>query len=182
MLFKFDIKINDHDYLEYNNFVILKSNYGKKQLTSFRIIMAALLAVWILFLLYNGGFSKDAFINIIPQVVLLVLFQVVLTPFFKFVMKGTVKRLIKNGKKAYSPNSVMEFYDNDFKEITDDNETKQKYTAIDRVSIIEGKNIYIHINSLMAYILPFACFESDEQRQAFIEFLKTKCNNVDVMQ
>lgn len=182
MLFKFDIKVNDNDYLEFNNFVILKSQYGKKQLMSFRIIMAVLLTLWILFLLYNGGFSKDAFIGVIPQLLLLVLFQVLLTPFFKFVMKGTVKKLNRNGKKGYSPNSVMEFYNDDFVERTDEYETRQKYSSIDRVSVIDGKTIYIHINNLMAYILPFACFESNEQRQAFIEFLKTKCNNVDVMQ
>ncbi len=182
MLFKFDIKLNDNDYLEYNNFVILKSRYGKKQLMSFRIIMAALLSAWILLLLYNGGFSKDAFIGVIPQVILLVVFQVVLTPFFKFVMKGTVKRLNKNGKKGYSPNSVMEFYVDDFVEKTDEYETRQKYTAIDKVSIIEGKTIYIHINNLMAYILPITCFESCEQRGRFIEFIKTKCSNVDVIQ
>ena len=81
---------------------------------------------------------------------------------------------------GYSPVSDMEFYDESFIETTPENKTEQKYSAIERISVITDKVIYIHINTVMAYILPIYCFESKEQYAEFLEFIKTKCKNIDV--
>lgn len=180
MLFEFNIKQTDDDYLEFNKFWMLHSHYGKKQIKSIRVIIAVMWIVFILISLFGGGFTLDSFIGIIPYIILLVLFEVGVTPFVKLILKTTIKNLKKSGKMGYSPKSTMEFYDGEFIEKTDENETRQKYTAIERVSIVAGKNIYIHINNLMAYILPWYCFDDDEQRAQFIEFIKAKCETVDV--
>lgn len=73
----------------------------------------------------------------------------------------------------------MEFCDDCFTEITDEAKTEVKYSAVERISIISGKVIYIHINKLMAYIIPIYSFESKEQYSSFISFIKTKNNNID---
>ena len=39
---------------------------------------------------------------------------------------------------------------------------------------------YIHVNNIMAYILPLSCFETKEQYESFLDFMKTKCANIDV--
>ena len=157
-----------------------KSHYGKRQIRNFRIAIAIILLFFILVYAYGGGFSLDAFLNAMPCIILFLLFEIGIVPFLKLVTRYTVKSLKKSGKAGYSPKSVMEFYDDSFIEITDENETRQKYTAIERVSIISGKNIYIHINTVMGYILPFDCFENDSQHESFIEFIKTKCSNIDI--
>ena len=36
MLYKFNTKMTDEDYLEFNKFWMLKSHYGKKQILSLR--------------------------------------------------------------------------------------------------------------------------------------------------
>ena len=180
MLFRFNIKQTDEDYLEFKKFWMLRSHYGKKQITTFRISIAVIIGVVILLSLFGGGFSLDAFWGVIPYIILLALFEIGVVPFFTIFLKLTVKNLKKSGKMGYSPKSVMEFYDDEFTEATDENETRQKYSAIERVSIVTGKNIYIHINNLMAYILPWYCFDSNDQRDSFIQFIRTKCENVDV--
>ena len=44
---------------------------------------------------------------------------------------------------------------------------------------VVGENaIYIYKSALKAYVLPFSCFESKEQYDAFVEFIKTKCETV----
>ena len=81
---------------------------------------------------------------------------------------------------GYSPVSEMEFYDESFIEITSDNKTEQKYSAIERVSVITDKVVYIHVNNVMSYILPLSCFESKEQYNNFLDFVRSKCANIDV--
>ena len=81
---------------------------------------------------------------------------------------------------GYSPVSEIEFYDESFVEITPDNKTEQKYSAIERVSVVTDKVVYIHVNNVMSYILPLTCFESKEQYDTFLDFVRSKCANIDV--
>ena len=46
--------------------------------------------------------------------------------------------------------------------------------------IITDKIIYIHVNNLLAYIIPLNCFNSKEEYNDFISFIKTKCQTIDV--
>lgn len=86
----------------------------------------------------------------------------------------------KSGKMGYSPVAVLEFYQDSFVEITPENKTEQKYTAIERISIVDNKILYLHVNNVMAYMLPLSCFAGKEQYDAFLEFMATKCTYIDV--
>ena len=130
--------------------------------------------------LFGGGFSASAWLGIIPYVILLVLFELLLNPFFVWVLKNNIKSLKSKGKMGYSPVAEMEFYDERFIEVTPDTKSEQKYSAVERVSVITDKVIYIHVNNVASYILPLSCFESNEQYNEFLDFVKTKCTNVDV--
>ena len=180
MKFQFNVNINEEDYLDYNKFWMLRSHYGKKQMSTFRIIIAVIIGLIILISLYGGNFTFDSFIGIIPMAILLVLYELLLSPLFVLFLKCHLKSLKKKGKMGYSPSSVIEFYEDVFIETTPDNKTEQKYSAIERVSVVDNKVIYIHVNNIMSYILPFSCFESSEQYNEFFEFIKTKCLNIDI--
>ena len=136
----------------------------------------------ILFLLslFGGEFSAAAWIGIIPYAILLVLFELLLNPLLCWILKSNIKSLKSKGKMGYSPVSEIEFYDESFVEITPDNKTEQKYSAIERVSVITDKVVYIHVNNVMSYILPLSCFESKEQYNNFLDFMRSKCANIDV--
>ena len=180
MNFKFNINLNDNDYLNYNTFWTIKSPYGKKQMLKFRITIAILFVAISFLSLFGGGFSADAWIGIIPYAILLVLYELLLNPLFCWILKGNIKSLKAKGKMGYSPVSEIEFYDESFIEITPDNKTEQKYSAIERVSVITDKVVYIHVNNVMSYILPLSCFESKEQYNNFLDFVRSKCANIDV--
>lgn len=180
MEFKFSVNLTDKDYLEYNKFWMLRSPYGKKQLRLFRFIIGAIIIVFSLISLISGGFSLDAFIGIIPLLILFVVFQALLKPLLKFSLKAQVKTLKKSGKMGYSPSATIEFWDDCFTEITPDNKTEQKYSAVERVSVVDGKVIYIHINNVLSYILPIISFESKAQYGSFLEFVKSKGIDIDV--
>ena len=90
-----------------------------------------------------------------------------------------VKTLKKRGKMAYSATSELEFFEDILVETTPTNRTEQKYSAVERISVVGDNVIYIHISTIGAYILPSSCFESSQQRQDLLEFLKTKCSTID---
>ena len=75
---------------------------------------------------------------------------------------------------------VKELGPGEIVEITPDNKTETNYSAVERISIVDNKMIYIHVNNVMAYILPISCFESTEQYNSFMDFIKTKCSDIDV--
>jgi len=180
MKFQFNINVSDDDYFEYNRFWMLRSHYGKKQITAFRIVIAVIMGVYILISLYGGNFTFDSFIGIIPMAILLIIFELLLSTLFVSFLRCHLKSLKKKGKMGYSPSSVIEFYEDVFIETTPDNKTEQKYLAIERVSVVDNKVIYIHVNNIMSYILPFSCFESEAQYNEFFEFIKIKCSNIDI--
>ena len=180
MIFKFNVELSDKDYLDYNIFWTLKSPYGKKQMMQYRIILTVFFVVISFVFLCGGRFSIDSFIGIVPYWIVFVLIQLGLNAFFKWVLKGQVKSLKKSGKMGYTPSSTVEFYDDHFIEISAENKIEQKYTAVERISVVGDKVVYIHVNNVMSYILPFDCFESEAQRNDFLEFIKSKCENVKI--
>lgn len=179
MNFRFQISLTENDYLEFNKFHMLKSPYGAKNIRNFRIAIIFLIGFFVLLSLILGHFTLDALINIIPLLILLVISQLLLKYFFVFIIKRNISRLKKKGKMPYSLSSRMEFGENSFVETTEENKIEQKYSSIERISIIKERYVYIHTNSVMAYILPMNSFESKEQYNEFLDYIKTKCTHID---
>ncbi len=180
MKFQFHVKINDQDYFDYNLFWATRSYYGKKQIRSVRVFLMLLIAVAIIHSFLISGFSKETVLGIIPLLILGLLSQILLIKFYAFILKLHMKTLKKSGKMGYSPESYIEFDDDCFCETTPENKTEQKYSVIERISVVDYKMIYIHVNTVLSYILPLSSFESNDQYDCFMEFMKTKCANIDL--
>ena len=180
MNFKFDIRLTEQDYLDYNTFWNLKSPYGKKSMTSIRIMLAVVFGLMILTTLLEGDFSLETWISISLYLILLVVFQLTFNKIFTAFLKGYMKALKKKGKMGYSPFSTMQFLEESVIEETPENKLETKYSTIERVSIVADQVIYIHVNNIVAYILPLSCFDSKVKYEAFVDFLKTKCPQIDV--
>ncbi|MBE6693711.1 MAG: YcxB family protein [Ruminococcaceae bacterium] len=178
MNFKFNVVLSDDDYLELNKFIMLRSHYGKKQIGQSRVIAAVGIGALIALSLIFGEFTLGAFLMTIPYSILLGLFIVFLPNMMSAFLKSHIKQMKKDGKLPYTPSSVVEFFDDSFTEVAEDNKTELKYSSVERVSVVGGKTVYIHFNSLAAIILPKTSFESDERYGEFLEFIKTKCAEV----
>lgn len=179
MKFQFNVKLSEKDYIDFNMFWQIKSPYGRKQFIGYRIIIAIMFLIMVGLGIFNNTLSTSSIVDFIPAFVFLSVAEIFLSKFLSWFYKWHIKSLSKKGKLGYSPESVVEFYEDYFSEITTENKTEHKYTAIERISIVDNKAIYVHTNSLMAYILPLSCFVNTQQYNNFLEFIKTKCNNVD---
>lgn len=74
MGFRFNVKVDDRDYLDYNKFQMIRSHYGKQQIKSFRIILAIIFAAFIIVHLFGGDFSFESILGVIPFVIVSSLF------------------------------------------------------------------------------------------------------------
>ena len=180
MKFKLNIRLTEKDYLDFNTFWMLKSPYGRKQITKGRVAITAVFAVGILIVLLMGNITTLTYITIANLLFLCAVFHIFMSRFYIWSIKAQIKTMKKSGKMPFSAESLMEFGDESFIETTSENRSEHKYSAIERVSILGGKIIYIHINNIMAYLLPFDSFESVDEYNGFIEFIKTKVNIVDL--
>ena len=176
MNYSIDVTLNNKDYYNFNDFIFLKSKKGKKQLLSFRIIIAAIIAFFPILYLITGTFTAT---TLIPFALLLIIYQLLLIPFYRFLLKLRVKSLNKHGKPLYSNTAHLDFGDDTFTETTSDGKDELRYSAVEFVSVY-GEYVYIHKNSALAYIVPRSAFQNDGDFSAFIEFLKEKCATVDI--
>lgn len=180
MKFKFNVNTNEKDYVEFNKFVLLRSHYGKSQVASFRILIAIVFLSFVILSLSEEGLTLDFAAVSIPLIVGLILCQIFLKRLLGLSVKSTLKGFKKKGKMAYDPSVVLEFYEDSFVEIAPQKKTEYNYSLIERISVVDNKYIYLHTNSAAANILPMSCFESEEQKNSFLEFIKTKCAILDI--
>ena len=92
-------------------------------------------------------------------------------------IKSEFKRR-KKTERLYAPDSSLEFYGEDFIERTPDQILTQKYSSVNSVSVLKDKTIYIHISTAITFIIPSSAFENQEHFDKFVEFLKSKVNEL----
>ena len=175
MKFKFNVNITQEDYIEFNKIVMSETPAGKKSSKISNLIFIAVCGILILFTLITSGFSGESFIVAGVLIISFLLVHLTLNKTItNLAVKGTVKSLTKiKGKLPYSEHSVLEFYDDVFVEITDDNKTETKYSAIENIFVNENL-VVLFINSMQAYIVPTRSFESNEQKNSLVAFLNGK--------
>lgn len=195
MNYTFNANVNDQDYLYFSEFLGTRSAYGKKQTKRTKLLLLAIgLIGWLFCVSYITLFLVRSEINIASLTVAVILyafstiiFGAIITvrlAFYNALYRSRIKRILKaqrkQGKVCYSSSYTLEFHEDSFFKITEDSTTEMKYSIVERVSIIENKFVCFHINSLSACLLPVSCFESKEQYDEFLAFIKTKCEKIDI--
>ena len=178
-MYTFDVHILEKDYYEFNKFVSFKSPHGKKQMRGLRIFLIVIAVILCALSVWSNGFTEDALIDGIAYVIVFGAVQALLVPFMKGFIKLQIGFVKKSGKMPYSAQAVMTFDEEVFTETTEENKTELKYSAVERVSVREGYYIYLHINNLMADLLPYASFADKKQYEEFLQFLKGKVPTID---
>jgi hypothetical protein len=178
MKFKFNVNITQEDYIELNKLVMTETPDGKKSSKMSNLIFILFCVIAVLVVLTTYNFSGEAFIAVGVLIIAFLLVNLTLNKKINnLAVKVTVKSLTKiKGKLPYSENSVLEFYDDFFVEITDENKTESKYSAIENV-VVNERMVVLFINSMQGYIVTERSFASPEQKNDFVQFLNDKMNN-----
>ena len=178
MHFKFDVHLTEKDYLDFNKFWQFQSPYGRKQIVSLRVVFALLFGIAAIAALIDGYFTIYSIIEAAIYMAAMTIFQLLLPTFLAWGVKLQIKTLKKKGKMAYAPESTIEFLEEVFISTAPESKTETKYTTIERISVVRDKAIYLHVNNLMAHIIPRKSFVSDEQFDSFLNFIQSKCTNL----
>lgn len=175
MQFSFDVHLNDDDYYALNEFAAFKSTSGKKRLLCSRLLWAALFGIAILYVFLRNDAMTVKIITASVGFIGLVIFELLLPKFMRSSLKRNIAALKKDGKLAYSPEAHMEFYDDHFVKTTEGSKSEEAYSGVEKVSVWKDRYIYLHTDSVRAFVIPWASFTSDEERSRFIDFISGKC-------
>lgn len=178
MRFGLHVSVSEDDYLKFNQFTMLFTAYGKEQLRKLRVTLAVFGAVFAFLILLQNGFALSALWGIVPIVAVVGALEWFLPRWIKFTVKTQIEDMKKKGKLAYSPEAEVEFYEDKLVEIASESRDEVKYSAIEAVCVVRGSAIYLYMDSIRGYLLPYSSFESKEQFGELVEFLKTKIENV----
>ena len=174
MLYKFEIEMTDNDYYECNKYHLTDSPDVKKSMILGKLIIPA---IFLMDIIYNIIQCFDWFsltFYLVFYGVISVIWFLTYKPFTLLFFKMQMKFMKKCGKMPYDKHSEMEFYDNYFVEKTENTKEEIQYNAIFKVRVNEPKAIYIYKNVVTAYIVPFSSFNSDDERNKFINFISEK--------
>lgn len=179
MKYQFQISLTEDDYLQFNKFHLFRSPYGRRNFYRGATVAGVIFLVIAFLPALVKGFTTRTVAEAIP-VLLFALLLLCYKPYFMLFLKAHIKWQKKNGKVSFSPKATMEFYEDHFVETTEENRTEQKYTAVERISVVENRYVYLHTNSIMAYIIPMASFASREEYDGFLTFAKERISkNID---
>lgn len=179
MKYQFQISLTEDDYLQFNKFYMFQSPYGRRKSYRGASIAGVIFLVIAFLLTLLKGFTTRTVVEAIP-VLLIALLLLFYKRYLILLLKAQIKSQKKNGKIAFSPLATMEFYEDHLVETTEENRTEQKYIAVERISVVENRYVYLHTNSIMAYIIPMASFASREEYDGFLTFAKESISkNID---
>jgi len=160
-MYEFNFTHNDTDYREFYKFNI-KANRSLA-------IAGMLIGIIILFaLLADAGGSRIMFVIFIALTALMSIISI------RTQINTMVSRYKKNGKSVFG-NTRMKFHEEYMYCFTEVTESKIKYSITDKIS--ESKyGVYVYVLSSEVYIIPLSAFESEIQKNEFIEFMRRKIN------
>lgn len=175
-MFKFDVNITEQDYNKFILFHSVESKYAKRAIRFARIwAFIAFLIMSAIVILNNREVGWGLLLAVIPIAVILFLLSLLIKPFNK--LGNRLK-----GRKYYSPVSTVEFNDDYISETTPETKLRFKYPAMDSAYVVSNDVVYIYRNYRQAFIIPRASFESQEQWDSFMEFIKGKIKDVSVIE
>lgn len=173
-MFEFKIALNDDDYLLFNQYHLLNSPMGKRNLKYFRLIIPFFcFLVVVIFSL-----AESDFLLVLNEAIAMTILSILWIVFSKKIilksMKKNIIKMRKDGKLPYSnEEAILRFDDESVHEITPSTENKMKYSMIEKIAVTE-KAIYIYFNSMQACILPVIAFSDEEKKQKFLRFINMK--------
>ena len=181
MLYRFGVNLTDDEYYKFNVFMQTRSEMGKKNVWLTRIVFTVAAVIFALVLFSTGTLGVMSIPFLIQVAIVILIFQIKYIAIVKYFIRKAIESYKEQGKFIYSPESVIEFDEDKLYEITDESKIEQMLSNMEFVSICEyDKVIYISRNAAMTFVMPYRVFENDEQREEFIEFLRRKCNKVEV--
>lgn len=160
---KYQVKVNEEDYIRFNIFHVNHSRAGKRLKTMMRLRFP-ILSLLLIFTFYIVGAEN---IFILTETIFLTVFCVVWCIFLpKFIEKSVRKQIHKMkvaGKLPYHADAEIEFQESMIVEKSEQGETHVKYQDIENI-YPEQDYLYIYFGVAQAFIIPRHCLGEDAEK------------------
>lgn len=171
---KFQIKITENDYINFNKIHLQNSKtYKKTQKTVKWIMLSILVAIIFMFFYFNT--TDSIIVPIVESLIMAfgVLYYVIfmLPRSSRNVAKRNVEMLKKDGKLPFDEKSEIEFCENFFIDKSAHIETRLEYTNIEKL-IVTNDYILIYSDSSRASIIPIE--QLNDKKDNVIRLLEEK--------
>lgn len=170
---KFNIELNDEDYIRFNTFLLFHSNSGKKAITMGRCLG---LAISLLVMLVLVLAKADNWLIIVEACMLAVFSIVVFVMYPSMAKKKLRKNILKlkeEGELPYVKQSTLEFRDSDIFEEKKDGTRVIPYSDL-MCAYDTDDYIYLKKGAQEALVLPKDCLEGRDGE--LVAFLSGKVN------
>lgn len=173
-VFNLPYRLGEEDYLKFNDHFLQYTPLGKKTLSTYRLILPIVAAIFYLFILY---FSRDPIVLIAEAVVLSILSLIWFLCARKILLKSIQKR-VKRSKAGdpvlFSPAGeiVFDFENRSLTDIDEKTETKIRFESISVCYRTEDA-FYFYFQPARAVILPYRCFSDRAEMDEFFHLVST---------
>lgn len=175
--FRFEVKVTEQDYYEFNRFVSFRTVSGKRPILRLRLLIAVT-CILSLFASYTNNASAntvtDLTLLVSVAIPLMILPQVLLKPLLLWSLKLRLKRLRKHDRILYTPEAVIKFDGLHFHEITPTTKSELDYSIIERICVVRNRILYLFKKNTAAYLIPWHAFSSQAELDALLTFLENR--------
>lgn len=172
---KINYNLNKDDYVNFNIYHSQHSDSIKKNLKTQRFITPLIFFIFPFIAKVNTGISFFYWLSIFA--VIYILWTIYYPKYYFHTVKKGVGRMIEEGKNhdLLGPKTI-ELREDDIFSSGENSESKVKWHSAERY-IETDQYIFIYISAMEAYIIPKRDFESEDQKESFINILDSKIAN-----
>lgn len=160
---KYQITLNDDDYLQYNIFYTCRTPSGKRALRTSQLFIPIFSVIFILMLLISGARPYFILTAVIFLSLLFVSSYLRTPKILEKNLRKSLKRMQKDGKLPYHARAEIEFQDTIITERYEQGEFRLKYEDIDHI-YFEKDYLYIFFTAMQALVIPYRCLGAEKER------------------
>lgn len=175
MQFQLDVILSEKDYLAFNQFHALQSEYGKKLIKKGRCYVAGCTALCAVLFLVLRGWTVVSAVFVIVLGLFTALYLLLYGKITKRIVKWQIKTLKKMGKLPFDAVSRLEFYEDKLVDISEGKRVEQSYDGLERICVIKDRFVLLYNSSMSANILPIPQLKEQLDLKEFLSFLSRKC-------
>ncbi len=179
-MYEFQIHLTEQDYDEFNDHYLMHSPLNRRTVHIIRLLVPLAFACVLVFYALQGEDLTGLIVRGVLFAIVSVVLGYAVWPIQRSVMRHGIRTMKKRGTLPFDEEAVVRFDADAVTQTTSNAESKMKYERIERVET--GKTaVYLFINAVQAYIIPFTAFSPDAQREDFLAFIREKAPNAKII-
>lgn len=169
-MYSFRFALTEEDVFIFNRFHVRNSPTAGRTFNRFRLLMPALM---LLVAAVNSVILETKAVILGVTAALIIVWFLVYGRLIDFSIRRSLRRMKKSGAVMYDQEIILEFDDLNVTEKSEGIEATIDYSVIESVES-DKSGVYLYNTSQSARVIPARVFESPEEKERFVEFIRTR--------